>query len=169
MNAEEYRDTLEFLAQTPQRVADLVAGFDGEAQRLRPAADAFSALEQVCHLRDVEREGYAIRVNRVLEESNPQLEGIDGSRLALDRDYQSQNLAAALTAFEAARRASLQVLQNAATAERERQCGLEGTTGLTLADLARLMREHDAGHLKELEALRGQLLQAQEAAAVKIL
>ena len=47
MNAQEFQDTLEFLAQTPQRVAVLVAGLGTEAQRFRPAPDAFSALEHL--------------------------------------------------------------------------------------------------------------------------
>jgi len=168
MDAQEYQETLEFLAQTPQLVASLLAGFDRDALCLRPEAGTFSALEIVCHLRDVEREGYTIRVSRVLEEDNPQLDGIDGGRLAIERDYQSQDPAAALKAFEAARRASLQILRDASPAELERLCSLEDSIDLTLAGLADQMRVHDAGHLAELEALREQVLHAQEAAAIRI-
>ena len=105
---------------------------------------------------------------RILEENNPQLDGIDGGKLAVDRDYQSQDPAAALKDFETARRASLQILRDVSPAELERQCSLEGFSGLTLAGLAQQMRAHDAGHLAELEALREQLLQAQEAVAIRI-
>jgi hypothetical protein len=168
MDAQEYQETLEFLAQAPQHVASLISGFDRDALRFRPAADAFSALEVICHLRDVEREGYTIRVSRILEEDNPQLDGIDGGKLAVDRDYQSQDPDTALKAFETARRTSLQILRDASPAELERQCSLESFTGLTLAGLADQMRVHDAGHLAELEALREQLLHAQEAAAIRI-
>jgi len=37
----------------------------------RPAPDAFSWIENVCHLRDVDREGYAVRVARMAEEVLP--------------------------------------------------------------------------------------------------
>jgi hypothetical protein len=168
MDAQEYQETLEFLAQTPQHVASLIAGFDRNALRFRPEAGTFSALEVVCHLRDVEREGYTIRVSRILEEDNPQLDGIDGGRLAVERDYQSQDPEAALEAFETARLASLQILRDASPAELGRRCSLEDSIGLTLAGLADQMRVHDAGHLAELEALREQLLHAQEAVAIRI-
>jgi hypothetical protein len=168
MTALEYQETLEFLVQTPQRVAALVLGFDREALRFRPAADAFSAVEQICHLRDIEREGYLLRVGRVLEENNPQLDGIDGSRLAIERDYQAQDAATALMAFEAARHESLQLLRSASTDQLQRTCSLEGAVDLTLAGLAEQMRMHDDGHLTELESLREGFLQAQESVQARI-
>jgi hypothetical protein len=33
--------------------------------------ETFSALGHVCHLRDIERDGYHVRVQRMLEETNP--------------------------------------------------------------------------------------------------
>jgi hypothetical protein len=162
MNVPEFQETLEFLAQTPQRVADLIAGFDRDALRFRPAPDAFSAVEQVCHLRDIEHDGYNRRVRRVLEEDNPQLDGIDGSQLALERDYQAQDAMAALAAFDDARQSSLQLLRNASEVELTRTCTLEGSRDVTLAGLADLMRKHDSEHLAELESLREGFLHAQE-------
>jgi hypothetical protein len=162
VNVPEFQETLEFLAQTPQRVATLIAGFDRDALRHRPAPDAFSAVEQVCHLRDIEHDGYTVRVRRVLEENNPQLDGINGSQLALERDYQAQDAMSALAAFDAARQASLLLLKEASEADLARQCTLEGSTNLTLAGLAGLIREHDSEHLAELESLREGFLHAQE-------
>jgi hypothetical protein len=162
VNAPEFQATLEFLAQTPQRVASLIAGFDLDALRFRPGPDNFSAVEQVCHLRDIEHEGYAVRLRRILGEDNPQLDGINGSQLALERDYQAQDAMSALAAFDEARRASLQLLKNASAAELARPYSLEGSTNLTLAGLADLMREHDCEHLAELESLREGFLHAQE-------
>jgi hypothetical protein len=168
MNAQEYQETLEFLAQTPQRVADLVLGFDHAAIRLKPDPEAFSALEQICHLRDVEREAYTLRVKRILREDNPLLDGIDGARLAIERDYQSQDPATAIKDFAAARELSLRLLRGASAADQQRPARFVETGDLTLAGLAGLMREHDAGHLAELEALREHLLHAQEAVAIRI-
>ena len=39
-------------------------------------------LEHVCHLRDIEVEGYAPRLKRILSEDGPFLPDIDGRRLA---------------------------------------------------------------------------------------
>jgi hypothetical protein len=101
-------------------------------------------------------------VRRILSEDNPQLDGIDGSQLAVERDYLGQDAMPALAAFDAARRTSLQLLKNASEAELARTCSLEGSTNLTLAGLAGLMREHDSEHLAELESLREGFLHAQE-------
>jgi hypothetical protein len=162
VNVPEFQETLESLAQTPQRVADLIAGLDRDALRYRPGPDAFSAVEQVCHLRDIEHEGYTVRVRRILQEDNPKLDGINGSQLALERDYQSQDATSALAAFTDARRTSLELLKNASEAELARTCSLEGSTNLTLAGLASLMHAHDSEHLAELESLREGFLHAQE-------
>ncbi len=35
-------------------------------------SETFSALEQVCHLRDIERDGYQVRIRRLLESSYSQ-------------------------------------------------------------------------------------------------
>jgi hypothetical protein len=168
VNVPEFQETLEFLAQTPLRVAALIAGLDRNALRFRPEPSAFSAVEQVCHLRDIEHEGYTVRVRRALEEDNPQLDGIDGSQLALERDYQAQDAMSALAAFDAARQASMQLLKNASALELARTCTLEGSTHLTLSGLAGLMREHDSEHLAELESLRDGFLQAQESRQARI-
>jgi hypothetical protein len=154
MNADTYQETLAFLAHTPQRIAELLSGLNGESARLRPAADAFSAVEQACHLRDIEQEGYKLRARRILAEDNPQLDDIDGGKLAKERDYQSQDLAEAIKAFAGARKESLAILRNATPAERLR-CGHFGGSGqITLAVLVAMMRAHDSEHLTEVEALQ---------------
>ena len=46
--------------------------------------ESFSAIEHVCHLRDIEQDGYHVRIRRMLDESNPWLEL---------RSYDQQHLA----------------------------------------------------------------------------
>ncbi len=41
---------------------------------------AFSPVEHCWHLADLEREGYAVRIRRLLEEDNPGLPDFDGTR-----------------------------------------------------------------------------------------
>jgi hypothetical protein len=168
MDAQEFQETLEFLAQTPQRVSTLVAGLDSQAMRYRPEAEAFSALEQVCHLRDIESEGYVVRLRRMLDEDNPLLHDIDGGKLAAERDYHKQDAAAALKAFADARSACVELLQNADPAQQQRTGHFGNSADITLAQLAGMMRGHDGEHLEELEALRERLLHAQQTATAKI-
>jgi hypothetical protein len=64
---------------------------------------ANSPLETICHLRDIEAEGYTTRINRILIETNPVLGDIDGGRLAVERNYNDQDPDLALHEFTIAR------------------------------------------------------------------
>ncbi len=157
MRADNFEETLAFLEATPQRVADFIGGAvhdaSGKAATLRPATGAFSAVEQACHLRDIEQEGYLWRAKRMLAEDNPRLDDIDGGKLARERDYQSQDIAHALRAFTSARRATLDILRNATPEQRARRGRFGDAKEITLIELAEMMRVHDSEHLEELEAL----------------
>src|SRR6266853_1399608 len=62
---------------------------------------AFSPVEHCWHLADLEREGYAVRIRRLLEEDNPGLPDFDGARIARERSYTSLSLAEGIDAFRA--------------------------------------------------------------------
>jgi hypothetical protein len=148
-----FQETLAFLAQTPQHVTTLIGGVSGDNARIRPADNTFSAVEQACHLRDIEQEGYLWRAKRMLAEDNPLLDDLDGAKLARERDYQSQDLAHALRAFASARRATLDILRDAAPEQMARRGRFGEAKEITLLELAGMMRTHDMEHLVELEAL----------------
>src|ERR1041384_8581627 len=104
MTQTELRNLIASLAGTPTVVRQLIGELSTDEARWRPAANEFSALEQACHLRDIEREGYTVRLRRLLDEDEPVLADVNGAQLARVRDYQSQDLVAALEAFAQARR-----------------------------------------------------------------
>jgi hypothetical protein len=151
---DDFVAALADLAAMPQHLATIVAAIPSAQWKTRPAAGGFSLVEHVCHLRDIEIEGYRARIERMLAEATPYLPDLDGDRLARERNYPSQDLRAAERAF-AETRATL-VLQLAALMpeERRRAGMLEGVGRITLADLAATMRQHDREHLAELAALR---------------
>ena len=99
MNASEFQQFVEFLEETPDAVRRLTNKLSDQELRDKPSADEFSALEQVCHLRDIELEGYGPRIRKILAEDGPALPDLDGARLAAERDYNSQTVAPALQAF----------------------------------------------------------------------
>ncbi|MBW8880908.1 MAG: DinB family protein, partial [Asticcacaulis sp.] len=41
-------------------------------------SEHYSALEQLCHVRDIEMDGYHVRFVRTLKEDHPYLGGVDG-------------------------------------------------------------------------------------------
>src|SRR5438552_18336683 len=91
---------LHALARFSDELAQLASRFGAAQRLLRPAADAFSLTEHLCHLRDLELEGYPVRIRRILDEDLPRLMEIEGRKWAVARCYQEQ---AAQTALSASR------------------------------------------------------------------
>jgi hypothetical protein len=48
-------------------------------------SEPFTPIEQVCHVLDIEVEGYHVRFRRTLQESDPKLISLDGESLAAVR------------------------------------------------------------------------------------
>ena len=149
MADEEIRELLTSLARTEVDISLLLAEIPAACITVKPALIEFSVLENICHLRDIEIEGYGVRIQRILSEENPFLSDIDGSRLAIERDYNKQSLSDALASFSSARRQNLDVLNNSAV-DFERTGELEGVGSVTLRKLLEMMFEHDQGHIEEL-------------------
>ena len=152
MTQMELQNLIAFLAATPEVVRQLTGALGGAAVRWKPPSGEFSALENACHLRDIEQEGYTVRLRRLLTEDEPALADIDGERLARERDYQSQDCAAALAAFAAARRANVATIERLSPEELQRAGTFAGER-ITLARLLEMMRAHDEAHRAELRAL----------------
>ena len=121
--------------------------------RARPYGDYFAAVEHMCHLRDIESEGYAVRIRKLLEEDEPELRDLDGGQLSRDRKYLDDDPRTALRAFANARAESVDMLQRADASAFERAGTLENVGRVTLEGLVERMREHDAGHLRELAVI----------------
>ena len=155
MQDEERKRHLETLAATPGRLKDALQGVSKKLALWRPAPGKWSILEIVCHLRDMEREAYLARYRRIVAENEPLLPDLDGDLLAIERDYRSHSLAAALKDWRAARKESLRLLKGVKGATWER-CGTHETAGrLSMADfLRRQAVGNDEAHLGQIEATK---------------
>ena len=157
MTPEEYQSLVETLEATPrviQRLADDLA--DGDAT-WKPSAREWSVLENVCHLNDIEQEGYTLRIEKLLHETQPFLADINGTRLAEERSYQSQDFRQVLHAFARARQQNVQTMKDLALDQLNRSGMFENFGAVTLGRLLLMMREHDEGHLKDLTSLHEQI------------
>jgi DinB superfamily len=154
MTEQEFQDVVGFLEETPESIRQLTAAFVGQGLRWKPGVNEFSALEQVCHLRDLEREGYAERIKKLLTENQPSLPDFDGARVARERDYNKQDFQSALQDFALARAENVRVMKSLSPDELKRSGVLDGVGAITLEKLLLLMSEHDQSHLKELSELR---------------
>ena len=151
---EDVKELLTTLSTTPIEVANLVNDLPLRSLIVRPSPDEFSLLENVCHLRDIEIEGYTVRIRRILDENEPQLADVDGAQLAIERDYNRQDLTEALALFKSARQLNLAIVSETSAEQFERTGILEGLGKITLLKLLEMMAEHDGGHLDEIRRNR---------------
>lgn len=154
MNAQ---DAIAALSILPEALAEKLTDLADGQLRARPKGDYFSLLEQVCHLRDIEVEGYTRRLSLLLEQDHPELPDLDGAALAKARDYNAQALAPALAAFTAARRANLARLKTMKESELSRSGHLEKVGEVSIGKLLELWVAHDREHLEEIYGLLASL------------
>lgn len=142
------------LERMPKTLRQQVAGLTDAQIHFQPEGGYFSVLENICHLRDVEIEGYAIRLKRILAEDHPTLPDLNGGQLARERRYNEQPLQPALGAFIQARHTNLKILEKVTEAQLARTAYLETVGEIALGRLLELWVEHDRGHVQELKKLK---------------
>jgi hypothetical protein len=150
--------TLEALANFPQQLEAFYEAIPAAYKHWTPPSwegipsERFTAIEQVCHVRDIEIEGYRLRFRRPLEEDNPLLESIDGYRLARDRNYGDANAAEAFAAFRASRTRTIEMISGLDAAQLARPAMFEGAS-INVQGLIHLLCSHDQQHLAGLQWL----------------
>src|SRR5262245_27271263 len=102
LNDADQATLLERLSAMPGFVDDAYGGLS-TTDAIVEGADGFSPVEQCWHLADLERDGYAVRIRRLVNEVEPALPDFDGERVAQERNYKSLSLADGLDAFRRAR------------------------------------------------------------------
>ena len=157
MNAADFprmgfNEALEKMAAMPAFVEAALEVASPDELVYRPGEGEFSLVEQACHLRDLEREGYLPRVRRVLAEERPALASFDGAAVARSRDYLAEDAHRAAREFAAARRELVALLAPLGDEELAREATFEGRR-VCLADVVAMIVEHDRGHREEIEAL----------------
>ncbi len=145
---------LERLSSMPAYLESAFANLTPAEAATSPAPGAFAPVEQAWHLADLEREGYAVRIRRLLEEAAPHLPDFDGLRIAAERNYKALDLREGLAAFRAARLVNVALLRGLPTAAWARTGTLEGVGPIALCDLPAMMDGHDASHRAEIDEWR---------------
>jgi hypothetical protein len=145
------------LEATPSDLARLMRGQTDTALSRRPAPDAWSAKEVVCHLRDAE-EHLSGWMQLILAVDDPVLAGGGiAARWAEDRQYQRQHAGAAWDAFGRRRDETLALVRGLRPEHRARGGRYPPGGRLSVDDLVGLMAWHDENHLAQLaRALKGE-------------
>ena len=153
---QKYKELVRSLEDTPRRIKQLVSDLGESKLRERSREKTWSVVEHICHLRDIEKEGYAVRITKLLTEDQPLLEDIDGDKLAVERAYINQDFQSALEAFINARAVNIEAIRDLSPSQLSRS-GMFDNSALSLLDLLNKMREHDQEHINELAQLTSSL------------
>ena len=150
--------TLSALGEFPDRLEAFYAGIPAEFKPWRPASwegipsEPFTAIEQICHVRDIEIDGYHRRFHRTLQESHPILPSLDGERLARERSYATADAAEVFATFRRARQETLALLAALTPQQLARSAVFEDAPA-TLRGLVHCLCSHDQQHLAGLQWL----------------
>ena len=153
--------TLATLAAFPDQLAAHLAAFPLAAMRWAPSSwdgvpsEPLTAIEQLCHVRDIEVDGYHVRIRRTLAEERPTLASIDTDALARERAYAHDDATRALADFRAARAITLEMISGLGETQLARTAVFEGYGALTLQSLVHYLCSHDQQHLAGLQWLLG--------------
>ncbi len=120
-------------------------------------SESLNAIEQICHVRDVEIEGYHIRFDRMLNEKEPTLDSLDGYALVHQKNYAQSDPKAVFKDFQIARTKTLHILEKLTETQLKRAGYFEGYGRLTVAGLIHYLCSHDQQHLSGLQWLLGKI------------
>ena len=155
--------SLASLGAFPDQLEQLYACFPGTHVHWAPASwegipsETFTAVEQICHIRDIEIEGYHVRLRRLLAEDNPSLESIDSYQVAKERRYPDAATAQVFAAFRSARAETVRMLAALDASQWSRSGVFEGYGPVTVKGLVHFLCSHDQQHLAGLHWLLGQI------------
>ena len=160
-----WQGLLSLLELTPARLAQTLEAVTDRARlRARPAPGSWSALEVLCHLRDVEAEVYGPRIAQLLAPEAPGAQAgppivltgaadfdARNARWATERRYAEADPAAALAGFARARGENLACLVLLGPADWARSAIHPSRGPITLYEHVERIAEHDLGHLRQIE------------------
>lgn len=136
--------------RTPVILNALLAGVTQErAMGATDGPDGWSVVEVVCHLRDFEG-FFRGRVELMLAEDRPALPAYDHEALAIERDYQHQDLREAFASLLAQRRSFVELLAGL-TPEQLARTGVHPENGpISVFDAIVQLTHHDLTHLDQI-------------------
>jgi hypothetical protein len=139
----------ESLEAGPKRLADLTRKLDDAVLRRKPAPDKWSALEVVCHLRDVERL-WADRIVKAAFSDKPAFYTLDFEALVSKNRYNTQDLGASIKEFARLRSDSLCLLR-ALPASQWKRVGIHPKRGeISIERIVEIVIGHDRGHFDQI-------------------
>jgi FMN phosphatase YigB (HAD superfamily) len=143
---------LAVLKATPAAFGTIQKGLTQEQWQQRPEPDEWSLTEIFCHLRDVDREVNIPRFEKIIQETNPFIPGIDTDPWAVERNYRDMDGPAALRDFIDIRSQMITMLESLNDEEWSLTArhAIFGPT--VLAELVSFVTTHDRSHIQQVLA-----------------
>jgi FMN phosphatase YigB (HAD superfamily) len=138
------------LQSTPAALLTLKNSVASERWENRMNADEWNLTEIICHLRDVDADVNIPRINKLIDENNPFLPGVDTDRWADERKYSSQNGSNALTDFVNARLELLSLFEQLSEQDWQRRARHAILGPTTLQEIAAIIASHDRLHIQQI-------------------
>ena len=140
---------LAILRSTPAALETLSSNLADQEWKQKPAANEWCLTEIIAHLRDVEREVNLPRLEKVCQEDNPFLPGVDTDPWASERQYSLENGAIARQEFLAARTKLLEMVTGLSDAgwKRPARHAIFGPTNTI--ELVGIIATHDQLHIHQ--------------------
>ncbi len=135
---------------TPRELSSRLSGCPEAVASKRPAPDAWSITEIICHLRDVEG-FYLARVRFILANRDPVLIAFNPNRWAGERQYSRCAWQPALAAFAARREETLSVLATFGADEWERGGAHPLRGWMTVRRIVHGWAKHDSEHTDQVD------------------
>ncbi len=120
-------------------------------------SESLNAIEQICHIRDVEIDGYHIRFRRMLDEAEPTLGSLDAYSLVKENNYAQSNPESVFIEIQSARIQTLKLIESLTEKQLSRSGYFEGYGWLTVKSLIHYLCSHDQQHLSGLQWLLGKM------------
>lgn len=155
--------TLSALAAFPQQLESHYAAIPAQFKSWAPVSwegipsEPFTPIQQICHVRDIELDGYHVRFQRTLNELNPTLGSLDSETLARERSYATASAEEAFIEFRTARTRTIELISGLSPEQLARTAIFEGYGAVSLRSLVHYLCSHDQQHLAGLQWLLGKI------------
>lgn len=137
------------LRSTPAALATLTSPLPEEDWGYRPKPGEWTLTEIICHLRDLEREVYLPRLQKILTEENPFLAAEMTDHWAEERQYSTQDGRQALVDFVLTRKQTLVLLDNLGVDwSRTARHSISGPT--SFQEIVSFIAAHDRAHIQQI-------------------
>lgn len=146
---------LAILRSTPAVLDSLCGDLPANIGQSRPDINQWCLTEILCHLRDVDLEVNLRRLDKVLQETDPFLPGVDSDPWADEREYILQDGGLALECYTSARIKLLDMLENLDPEDWQRPARHAIIGPTDMAELVSIIAAHDRLHIQQVHKVLG--------------